>query len=113
MSDLMENGVSEATPRTEGTGAQAQGETGNVDLGLLSSVKVSMTVEVGATQISLRDLLRLNEGSVVELDRMAGDPLDILVNGTPIAKGEIVVVGEKFGIRFGDIVDPEQRIETV
>jgi flagellar motor switch protein FliN/FliY len=57
--------------------------------------------------------LRLNEGSVVELDRMAGDPLDILVNGTPIAKGEVVVVGEKFGIRFGDIVDPRQRIETV
>ncbi|CAJ1458789.1 flagellar motor switch protein FliN [Roseovarius mucosus] len=85
----------------------------NVDLGLLANVRVSMTVEVGNTQITLQDLLRLNEGSVVELDRMAGDPLDILVNGTPIAKGEVVVVGEKFGIRFGDIVDPRQRIETV
>lgn len=85
----------------------------NVDLGLLANVRVSMTVEVGNTQITLQDLLRLNEGSVVELDRMAGDPLDILVNGTPIAKGEVVVVGEKFGIRFGDIVDPKQRIETV
>ena len=84
-----------------------------MDLGLLANVRVSMTVEVGNTQITLQDLLRLNEGSVVELDRMAGDPLDILVNGTPIAKGEVVVVGEKFGIRFGDIVDPRQRIETV
>ena len=87
--------------------------TAPVDLGLLSNVRVSMTVEVGHTQITLQDLLHLNEGSVVELDRMAGDPLDILVNGTPIAKGEVVVVGEKFGIRFGDIVDPKQRLETL
>ena len=84
-----------------------------VDLGLLANVSVHMTVEVGNAQITLQDLLRLNEGSVVELDRMAGDPLDILINGTQIAKGEVVVVGEKFGIRFGDIVDPKKRFETV
>lgn len=84
-----------------------------VDLGMLSSVKVAMTVEVGRAQITLHDLLRLNEGSVVELDRMAGDPLDILVNGTPIAKGEVVVVGEKFGIRFVDVIDPRQRLDSV
>lgn len=86
---------------------------GNVDLGMLANVSVHMTVEVGNAQITLQDLLRLNEGSVVELDRMAGDPLDILINGTQIAKGEVVVVGEKFGIRFGDIVDPRKRFETV
>lgn len=86
---------------------------GTVDLGLLANVSVHMTVEVGNAQITLQDLLRLNEGSVVELDRMAGDPLDILINGTQIAKGEVVVVGEKFGIRFGDIVDPKKRFETV
>jgi len=84
-----------------------------LDLGMLSNVKVNMTVEVGRTQITLQDLLRLSEGSVVELDRMAGDPLDILVNGTPIAKGEVVVVGEKFGIRFGEVVDPKERFESV
>lgn len=84
-----------------------------IDLGLLANVSVHMTVEVGNAQITLHDLLRLNEGSVVELDRMAGDPLDILINGTQIAKGEVVVVGEKFGIRFGDIVDPKKRFETV
>ena len=84
-----------------------------IDLGLLANVNVHMTVEVGNAQITLHDLLRLNEGSVVELDRMAGDPLDILINGTQIAKGEVVVVGEKFGIRFGDIVDPKKRFETV
>ncbi len=91
----------------------ANAMTTPIDLGLLSNVRVCMTVEVGQTQITLQDLLHLNEGSVVELDRMAGDPLDILVNGTPIAKGEVVVVGEKFGIRFGDIVDPKQRLETL
>lgn len=84
-----------------------------IDLGLLANISVNMTVEVGNAQITLQDLLRLNEGSVVELDRMAGDPLDILINGTQIAKGEVVVVGEKFGIRFGDIVDPKKRFETV
>jgi flagellar motor switch protein FliN/FliY len=82
-------------------------------LGLLANIQVRMTVEVGSSQITLQDLLRLNEGSVVELNRLAGDPLDILVNGTPIAKGEVVIVGEQFGIRFGEIVDPQKRIETI
>ncbi len=82
-------------------------------LGMLASVKVRMTVEVGRTQITIEDLLRLSEGAVVELDRMAGDPLDILVNGTQIATGEVVVVGERFGIRFGDIVDPRTRAESI
>nr|WP_245897830.1 flagellar motor switch protein FliN [Pseudoprimorskyibacter insulae] len=80
---------------------------------MLANIKVRMTVEVGRTQITIQELLKLSEGSVVELDRMAGDPLDILVNGTPIAKGEVVVVGEKFGIRFGDIVDPKERMDSV
>jgi flagellar motor switch protein FliN/FliY len=72
-----------------------------------------MSIEVGRTEISIRDLLRLNEGSVVELDRLAGEPLDILINGTMIAKGEVVMVGERFGIRFSEIVDPEKRMETL
>jgi flagellar motor switch protein FliN len=55
----------------------------------------------------------LNEGSVIELDRLAGDPLDIRVNGTMIAKGEVVMVGERFGIRFGEIVEPEKRVESI
>ena len=83
------------------------------NLSVLSKVKVRMTVEVGRTEITIEDLLRLNEGSVVELDRMAGDPLDILVNGTQIATGEVVAVGDRFGIRFGDIVDPRKRAESL
>lgn len=76
----------------------------------LENIKVRVTVEVGRTELTIRELLRLNEGSVIELDRLAGDPLDILVNGTIIATGEVVVAGERFGIRFGEIVDPEQRM---
>lgn len=82
-------------------------------LRLLETIGVKLTVEVGRTELTIRDLLRLSEGSVVELDRLAGDPLDVLVNGTPIAKGEVVVVGERFGIRVGEIIDPEKRAESV
>lgn len=82
-------------------------------LRLLETIGVKLTVEVGRTELTIRDLLRLSEGSIVELDRLAGDPLDVLVNGTPIAKGEVVVVGERFGIRVGEIIDPEKRAESV
>ena len=83
------------------------------NLRVLENVEVQMTVEVGNSEIKIRDLLRLNEGAVIELDRLAGDPLDILVNGTMIAKGEIVMVGERFGVRFTEIVDPEKRVENL
>ena len=83
------------------------------NLRLLENVEVRLSVEVGRTELTIRDLLRLSEGSVIELDRLAGDPLDVLVNGTPIAKGEVVMVGERFGIRFGQIIDPEKRAESI
>jgi len=83
------------------------------NLKVLENIDVELTVEVGRTEITIRDLLRLNEGSVVELERLAGDPLDILVNNTKIARGEVVMIGERFGIRFGEIVDPEKRMESI
>ena len=83
------------------------------NLKVLENIDVELTVEVGRTEITIKDLLRLNEGSGVELDRLAGDPLDILVNNTKIAKGEVVMIGERFGIRFGEIVDPEKRMESI
>ena len=83
------------------------------NLKVLENIDVELTVEVGRTEITIRDLLRLNEGSVVELDRLAGDPLDILVNNTKIARGEVVMIGERFGIRFGEIVEPEKRMESI
>jgi flagellar motor switch protein FliN len=82
-------------------------------LRLLENIDVALTVEVGRTQLTIRDLLRLSEGSVVELNRLAGDPLDVLVNGTPIAKGEVVMVGDRFGIRFGQIITPEERAGAI
>ena len=96
-----------AAPGVSGSKVSAE------NLRVLENIEVQMTVEVGNTEIRIRDLLRLNEGSVVELDRLAGDPLDILVNGTMIAKGEVVMVGERFGVRFTEIVDPEKRVENL
>ena len=83
------------------------------NLRVLENIDVKLTVEVGGAEIKLRDLLRINEGSVVELERLAGDPLDILANGTIIAKGEVVMIGERFGIRFTEVVDPKERVKSV
>ena len=86
---------------------------GTENLRVLENIDVQMTVEVGRSEITIRDLLRLSEGSILELDRLAGDPLDILIIGTKIAKGEVVMVGERFGIRFGEIIEPEKRVEVI
>tara|TARA_B100001094_G_C17886544_1_gene649476 strand:+ start:437 stop:775 length:339 start_codon:yes stop_codon:yes gene_type:complete len=80
-------------------------------LSTLENIEVGLSVEVGSTQIKIRELLRINEGSILELNRLAGDPLDIKANGTLIAKGEVVMVGERFGIRFSSIVDPSERLK--
>ena len=90
-----------------------QGSAAVNNLRVLENIEVKLTVEVGNTEIKIKDLLRLNEGSVVELERLAGEPLDILANGTKIAKGEVVMVGEKFGIRFTEVADPEELIENL
>ena len=89
---------------------QADGE---VNLDVIVDVPVSLSMEVGRTSISIRNLLQLNQGSVVELERMAGEPLDVLVNGTLIAHGEVVVVNEKFGIRLTDVISPTERIRKL
>jgi flagellar motor switch protein FliN/FliY len=98
----------EAAPAAEKTE-----RVGVENLRVLENIDVELTVVVGNAEIKIRDLLRLNEGSVVELDRLAGDPLDIMANGTMIARGEVVMVGERFGIRFTEIVDPEKRVENL
>ena len=75
--------------------------------------EVTISMEVGRSQISIRNLLQLNQGSVVELDRVAGEPLDVLVNGTLIAHGEVVVVNDKFGIRLTDVISQTERIKKL
>jgi flagellar motor switch protein FliN/FliY len=86
---------------------------GDVNLDVIVDVPVTLSMEVGRTAISIRNLLQLNQGSVVELERMAGEPLDVLVNGTLIAHGEVVVVNEKFGIRLTDVISPTERIRKL
>ena len=83
------------------------------NLRVLENIDVKLTVEVGGAEIKLREWLRVNEGSVIELERLAGDPLDILANGTIIAKGEVVMIGERFGIRFTEVVDPKERVQNL
>ena len=82
-----------------------------MNLNLILDVSVTLALEVGRARMSVRDLLQLAPGAVVELDRLAGEPLDVLVNGVRIARGEVVVVNEKFGIRLTDVVSASERME--
>ncbi|MFP4271956.1 MAG: flagellar motor switch protein FliN [Halothiobacillaceae bacterium] len=97
--------------------ADANAGNGSVDpdlnLDVILDIPVHMSMEIGRTQINIRNLLQLNQGSIVELDRLAGEPLDVLVNGTLIARGEVVVVNEKFGIRLTDVISPAERVKKL
>jgi flagellar motor switch protein FliN/FliY len=86
---------------------------GEVNLDMILDVPVTLAMEVGRTRISIRNLLQLNQGSVVELDRAAGEPLDVFVNGTLVAHGEVVVINEKFGIRLTDVISPAERVRKL
>jgi len=94
-------------------GGEGMGDGDNVDLDMILDIPVTISMEIGRTQISIRNLLKLNQGSVVELDRLAGEPLDVLVNGTLIAHGEVVVVNEKFGIRLTDVITAMERVQKL
>ncbi|WKE66748.1 flagellar motor switch protein FliN [Gallaecimonas kandeliae] len=82
-------------------------------LDTILDIPVTISMEVGRSKITIRNLLQLNQGSVVELDRVAGEPLDVLVNGTLIAHGEVVVVNDKFGIRLTDVISQQERIKKL
>ena len=96
----------QATP----TSKQVEGAP---DLDVILDIPVTLSMEVGNTSIPIRNLLQLNQGSVIELDRLAGEPLDVLINGTLIAHGEVVMVNDKFGIRLTDVVSPSERIRRL
>ena len=83
------------------------------DIDMILDIPVQLTVELGRTKIAIRNLLQLAQGSVVELDGLAGEPMDVLVNGCLIAQGEVVVVNDKFGIRLTDIITPSERIRKL
>jgi len=83
------------------------------NLEMVMDIPVQMTVELGRTRIQIRNLLQLAQGSVIELDRLAGEPMDVLVNGCLVAQGEVVVVNEKFGIRLTDVIASEERLRRL
>jgi len=83
------------------------------NLNAILDIPIRLSMEVGKTQISIRDLLKLNPGSVVELDKMVSEPMDIYVNGTLLAQGEMVMVNNKFAIRLTEIINPTERMETL
>jgi len=87
--------------------------TADESMEVILDIPVTISMEIGRTSISIRNLLQLNQGSVVELDRLAGEPMDVLVNGTLIAHGEVVVVNEKFGIRLTDVISAQERIKKL
>lgn len=87
--------------------------SGEANLDVILDIPVTLSMEIGRTEITINNLLQLGQGSVVELDRLAGEPMDVMVNGTLIAHGEVVVVDDKFGIRLTDVISPTERIKKL
>ncbi len=85
----------------------------DVNLDMVLDIPVTISMEIGRTQINIRNLLQLSQGSVIELDRLAGEPMDVLVNNTLFAHGEVVVVNDKFGIRLTDVISAEERVKKL
>ena len=104
--------MSENEENVESPAVEAEVES-NIDQEVIRAIPISMTVEVGSTSLKLRDLLRLSQGSVLELDRSVGELMDVKINNTIIAKGEVVTVGDKLGISVVEIVAPLERVKPV
>ena len=118
ISDQWAEAMEEESQQDQGESDQQVGAArtqadGSPDLDVILDIPVRISMEVGSTAITIRNLLQLNQGSVIELDRLAGEPLDVLVNGTLIAHGEVVVVNDKFGIRMTDVISPSERIKKL
>lgn len=95
------------------SGDATAASSGDINLDVVLDIPVTLSMEVGRSRLSIRSLLQLNQGSVVELNRATGEPLDVYVNGTLVAHGEVVVVNEKFGIRLTDVISPAERIRKL
>lgn len=105
--------TAEAVPAAFTTLAASNAQPNAQDIQMILDIPVQLTVELGRTRVPIRHILQLGEGSVVELEAMAGEPMDVLVNGYLIAQGEVVVVNDKFGIRLTDVVTPSERLRRV
>ncbi len=111
--DIVDDSAAQAARFDELQPEGKDGTSGDVKIDAILDVPITISMEIGRSRINIRNLLQLNQGSVVELDRLAGEPMDVLVNGTLIAQGEVVVVNEKFGIRLTDIVSPADRVKKL
>lgn len=96
-----------------GNAAVQAGQRQSQTLEFILDVTLQVTVEVGRARMTIQDLLQLGQGSVVELEKLAGEPLDVYINGKPVARGEAVIVNEKFGVRLTDIISPEDRVDSL
>lgn len=103
----------ELEPQGESEPAKVDVSPEDIKLDVILDVPVTVSMEIGRTEVNIRNLLQLNQGSVIELDRFAGEPMDVLVNGTLIAHGEVVVVNDKFGIRLTDVISPTERVKKL
>ena len=110
---LEEQGASAAPVDLDELVDQSSGAGDDPKLDVILDIPVKMTLEVGGTEIAIRDLLQLSQGSVLELDRIAGEPLDVRINGTLIAHGEVVVTNDRYGVRLTDVISPQERIKRL
>ncbi|APO93845.1 flagellar motor switch protein FliN [Xanthomonas vesicatoria] len=111
---MMNSDILDAAPATfDNLQAEHDQNAADLNLDVILDVPVTLSLEVGRARIPIRNLLQLNQGSVVELERGAGEPLDVYVNGTLIAHGEVVVINDRFGIRLTDVVSPSERIRRL
>lgn len=110
---MIDKAAVHAPTRFEADADPPSAANSEMNLDVILDVPVSLSLEVGRTRIPIRNLLQLNQGSVVELERDASDPFDVYVNGTLIAHGEVVVVNDRFGIRLTDVVSPAERIKRL
>jgi len=104
--------LSEGSPVASRNNAPMMDEQ-DINLDVILDVPITISVEIGRTQVPIRDLLRYSQGSVIELDRLVSEPLDVLVNNTLIAHGEVVVVDDQFGIRLTDVISPSERVKKL
>jgi len=115
MSDNVENAVPANVAKLDKLEADnaAHYEDQKSQFDMILDIPVTLSVEIGQTKMNIRNILQLNQGSVVELERLAGEPLDVMVNGTLVAHGEVVVINEKFGVRLTDVISPNERIQKL
>ena len=113
MADTKTANSEEVEEKANAVESEAQVDTSKIDAEVLQNIPVTVSVEVGRTSLKIRDLMRLAQGSVVELDRLAGESLDLMVNNTPVAQGEIVLVNERYGIKLTSVVPTVERVKNL